>query len=334
MLALVLGGGNALGAYHGGIMEALEAAEVEPDWVAGSSIGAMMAALMAGNPPGQRTAAMREFWRRGEQLDGPASWVPESWRKAIHLTAALQARTTGRPALYHLRPSQLMGLEANPGLYDAAPMRRTIEDLVDFDLLNSGAVRVSVMAVDLESGLEHSFDTARERLTADHLMASAALIPDFPAVEIGGRAYVDGGLAANVPADLVLQEPPSGPLSCFIVDPFPRAAPRPRRLGDASERQSDLIFACQTSRTLRAMCQLWYARDAEAPGAVYQLAYASQPGETAMKGFDFSRTSLDRRWQSGRADMTAALERWRTHPPAGRGLAIHEPAVARELADA
>lgn len=334
MLALVLGGGNAVGAYHGGVVSALETAGVRPDWVAGSSIGAIMGALVAGNPPGRRTAAVREFWRRSGQSDGAASWVPEPWRKAMHVTAALQARTMGRPALYHLRMSQLIGLEPNPGLYDAAPMRRTIEELVDFELLNSGAVRVSVMAVDLETGLEHPFDTLRERLTADHFMASAALIPDFPAVGIGGRAYVDGSLAANVPMDLVLQEAPTAPLSCFTMDPFPRAALRPRRLGDASERQTDLIFASQTERTLRAMRQLWDLRDAQAPGAVYRLTYASQPGETAMKGFDFSRSSLDRRWQQGEADMAAALRQWRDHPPAGRGLAVHDAAALQEMSAA
>jgi len=366
VLALVLGGGNAVGAYHGGVVAAMEAAAVEPYWLAGSSIAAVMAALVAGNPHGQRTVAMREFWRRGTQLDGPASWVPEGWRKAIHMTAALQARTMGRPALYQPRLSQLIpartsfdplvpaakgrlsrvstrsrlvrtgitGLTLNPGMYDAAPMRCTIEDLVDFDLLNSGAVRVSVMTVDLESGLEHPFDTVRDRLTADHILASAALIPDFPAVEINGRAYVDGGLAANVPVDLVLQEPPSAPLACFSADPFPRAGPRPRRLGDAAERQTDLIFASQTERTLRAMQQIWDLRDADAPGAVYRLTYASQPDETAMKGFDFSQSSIERRWQQGETDMGTALRLWRDRPPFGRGLQVHDATASQVLADA
>lgn len=334
MLALVLGIGNAVGAYHGGVVAAMEAAAVEPYWLAGSSIGAVMAALVAGNPHGQRTAAMREFWRRGTQLDGPASWVPEGWRKAIYVTAALQARTMGRPALYQPRLFQLTGLTLNPGMYDAAPMRRTIEDLVDFDLLNSGAVRVSVMTVDLESGLEHPFDTVRDRLTADHILASAALIPDFPAVEINGRAYVDGGLAANVPVDLVLQEPPSAPLACFSADPFPRAGPRPRRLGDAAARQTDLIFASQTERTLRAMQQIWDLRDADAPAAVYRLTYASQPDETAMKGFDFSQSSIERRWQQGETDMGTALRLWRDRPPFGRGLQVHDATASQVLADA
>ena len=332
MLALVLGGGNALGAYHGGVIAALEAAGVEPDWVAGSSIGAVMAAIIAGNPPGQRVSAAREFWRRGSQADGGGSWVPDTWRKAMHMASALQARTLGRPNMYHLRLSQLLGVEDNPGLYDAAPMRRTIEDLVDFDLLNSGAVRLSVMTLDLETGLEHPFDTTQERITASHIMASTALIPDFPAVEIAGRAYVDGGLAANVPMDLVLLEHPGSPLSCFTVDPLPRAAPRPRRMGDAMQRQTDLTFTSQTERTLRSMCRLWDARKEDVPGAVYRLGYAAQPTETAMKGFDFSQSSLDRRWAQGEADMAAALRLWRSRPPAAPGLAVHDAAALPEPA--
>lgn len=332
MLALVLGGGNALGAYHGGVIEAAETAGLEPNWVAGSSMGAVMGALVAGNPPGRRTAAVREFWRRGASLDGAVSWVPDAWRKAFHAASALQARVLGRPSLYNLRLSQLLGVEANPGLYDAAPMRRTLEGLIDLDLMNTGPVRLSVMTVDLESGLETTFDTAHGRLTLDHIMASTALIPDFPAVEIGGRLYVDGGLAANVPADLVLQEPHKAALSCFTVDPLPRAAPRPHRLGDASQRQTDLIFACQTERTLRAMRQLWQARDGNAPGAVYRLNYPAQAGETAMKGFDFSQSSVERRWRQGLADMSAALRLWRDKPPVAPGLAVHEPASEPALA--
>lgn len=332
MLALVLGGGNALGAYHGGVVAAMEAEGVSPDWVAGSSIGAVMGALVAGNPPGRRTDAVREFWRRGTSIDGPASWLPDAWRKPFHATAALQARVLGRPGLYHLRLSELMGGDGRPGLYDVGPMRRTLTELVDFGLLNDGPVRLSVMTIDLATGLEAPFDTARERLTLDHLMASTALVPDFPAVAINGRHYVDGGLAANVPMDLVLEDPPTDAMSVFAVDPFPSAAPIPRRLGQASERQTDLTFASQTNRTLRAMRQLWDLRNADAPGAVYRISYGYQPGETAMKGFDFSQSSLDRRWAAGEADMRAALRTWRDAPPSGRGLRVHEPAPLPDAA--
>jgi NTE family protein len=322
MLALVMGGGNALGAYHGGVVEALAAQAVWPGWVAGASIGGVTAALIAGNTPERRLEAVREFWRRGAIGDGGASWVPESMRKPFHFTAALQARILGRPRLYYPRLGELLGGDGNPGLYDRAPMRRTLEALIDFDLLNNGPIRVSLLAVDVETGAEVAFDSARERLDLEHLMASSALIPDFPTVEIGGRALADGGLAANVPADLVLGEPASEALACFVADPFPIAAPRPRRLGDAAERQTDLTFACQTTRTLRAMRQLWEARN-NPPGSVYAISYAYQEGEVAMKSYDFAQTSLDRRWSRGRADMEQALAMWRAQPPNGPGLAIH-----------
>ena len=326
MLALVLGGGNALGAYHGGVVSAMEAAGVEPDWVAGSSIGAVMGAIIAGNPPGKREAAMREFWRRGASLlDGPASWLPDGWRKPFHTTAALQARIAGRPGLYHLRLSELLGGDGRPGLYDAGPMRRNLADLVDLDLMNSGRVRLTVMTVDLGTGEEQPFDTAHERLELDHILASTALIPDFPAVTINGRQYVDGGLAANVPMDLVLAPEPTEALSVFAADPLPSAAPLPRKLGEAAERQTDLIFASQTNRTLRAMHQLWELRNSDVPGAVYRISYAYQPGEVALKGFDFSHSSIERRWQAGQADMATAIQLWRASPPQGRGLQVHQP---------
>jgi NTE family protein len=204
-------------------------------------------------------------------------------------------------------------------------MRRAIGELVDFDRLNSGAMRLTALAVDVETGREAAFDTARGRVELDHLMASAALLPDYPAVEVDGRAYVDGGMAANVPVDLVLGEPPSEALSCFVADLFTASAPRPRRLGEANERQSDLIFAKQTDRTLRAMQQVWSLRQDMAPGAVYRLEYEYQQSEAALKSFDFSQSSLDRRWQRGEADMRVALALWRASPPAGTGLTIHPP---------
>lgn len=326
MIALVLGGGNALGAYHGGVAAALTAEAVEPGWIAGSSIGAVMGALMAGNPPERRLAAIREFWRRGAQADAAVSWVPEAWQKPLHMTAALQSRIAGRPLLYHLRLGELMGGIGDPGLYDAGPMRRALTELVDFDRVNDGPVRLSVLTIDLLSGTETPFDTAHERLGPDHIMASAALIPDFPPVEIGGRPYVDGGLAANVPVDLVLREPPDAPLACFAVDTFPMAAPRPQRLADASERQTDLLFASQTERTLRSMQRLWEWRPGGAPASVYRLNYAHQPSETALKGFDFSQSSLDHRWSRGERDMRAAVALWRASPPSGSGLALHSVA--------
>lgn len=324
-LALVMGGGNALGAYHGGVASALDAEGVWPHRVAGSSIGAVVGALLVGNPPERRVSAIREFWRQGAQPDGPASLVPEALRVPLHAAAALGTRLVGRPGLFYPRYAGLFGAGGNPSFYNLGPMRRTLEALVDFDRLNSGPVRLQVMSVDVETGEEVSFDTARERIGPDHILASAGLIPDYAPVEIGGRALVDGGLSDNVPADLVLQEDPGGPLACFVADLYPGAVPRPRRVAVAAQRQSDLIFRSQTERTLRFMRQIWDLRDSPHPGAVYRLEYPDTPGEIAFKSYDFSRSSLRRRWAQGERDMRAALRLWREQPPAGRGLRLHSP---------
>jgi predicted acylesterase/phospholipase RssA len=140
---------------------------------------------------------------------------------------ALQTRLAGRPAFFHPHLSFLSRLPHRIGLYGTDPMRRSLEKLIDFDLLNAGPTRLSVLAVDLRTGEEVAFYTTRTRLTVDHVMASAALIPDFPPVQIGERWPVDGGLAANVPIDVVLQDAGAGDLICYLVDLFPIDAPLP-----------------------------------------------------------------------------------------------------------
>ena len=322
MLALVLGGGNALGAYDAGACEALCAAGQHPGWVAGASMGAITAAILAGNPPERRAAALREFWAHAASPDAGAGWAPVPLRRPLHVAAAMEARLFGRPSVYRPR----LALAGGPGLYDAAPLRRTLERLLDFGRLNGGETRVSVLALDLETGEEVVFDTARDRIGPDHLLASAALIPDFPPVRIDGRLLVDGGLAANVPLDMVLDDPPAKAVACFAVDPFPRAAAAPRDLLDAAERQSDLVYASQTARSLRAHARLWEARARlgdPRTAAVFRLEYRADGSETAMKGFDFSASALRRRREAGRRDMQAALALWRDAPSAVPGLTVH-----------
>lgn len=323
--ALVMGGGNALGAYHGGVAAAMEAEGVWPNRVAGSSIGAVMGALIAGNPPERRVPAMREFWRRVTQPDAPALLVPEALRVPLHAAAAMGTRLAGRPGMFVPRYADLFGTGGDPSFYDAGPLRRSLEELVDFDLLNSGPIRFQLMAVDVETSEEVPFDTARDRIQADHVLASAALIPDYAPVEIGGRALVDGGLSDNVPTDLVLLEEPAGPVALFAVDLYPGAAPRPRSVAMAMQRLVDLIYRTHTDRTLRAMRAIWEARGGPHPGAVYRLEYPDTPGETALKSYDFSDSSLQRRWAQGERDMHTALRLWREQPPSGQGLRLHSP---------
>jgi NTE family protein len=317
--ALVLGGGNALGAYLAGAYDALHAAGETPDWIAGSSIGAITAALIAGNPAERRLERLRAYW----QAAAAPEWIPV-WRGGSQWAAALQARLLGRPTLF--RPSGAFRGET-VGLFDTAPLRRTLEALIDFDRLNGGTLRVSLQSVDLESGEAVAFDSARERLSIEHVLASAAMIPDFPPVRVGARWLVDGGLVANVPVDLVLDPLPDRDCVCYLVDLFPLTGPKPRDLAGMSMRQTDLIFACQTARTVRRLADLHAARaQSGAPHASIDLvaiAYRGYDDETALKSWDYAAETIARRWDAGRADMARALAAWRAAPPGTPGFRVH-----------
>ncbi|MGI4977462.1 MAG: patatin-like phospholipase family protein [Janthinobacterium lividum] len=322
-LALVLGGGNAVAAYDAGAYEALEQAGHVPDHLAGASAGAITAVLIAGNPPGQRVPALRAFW---DSVAAPQPAWPNPWARASQLADGVQARVFGRPAMFRPRLSALANPDAPPGLYDLAPLRATLARLVDLGRLNGGDIRVSVIAVDLCTGEDVVFDTASASITLDHVLASAALLPNFPPVAVDGRLLVDGGLAANTPAHLVF-DPPRDGLTCFVVDPFPLAAAPPASLLDAQERQSDLIFATQTRRALHAQRRLWSLEarlSPEAPprGTVWRLEYRAGKDETAIKGFDFGATVLRRRWKAGADDMRAALAAWDAWSPTAPGLTL------------
>ena len=168
-----------------------------------------------------------------------------------------------------------------------------------------------VVAVDVETGEEVVFDTRNERIGVEHLLASAALIPDFQPVKINGRVLVDGGLADNVPVDVVLSEPPDLPLTCFALDLFPTHALPPSHLLQAAQRQTDLMFANQTRRSLRDQQEIWRLRGPGHPASVHWLEYRGTSDEIAMKSYDFSGAILKRRWHIGEQDMRAALRTWR-----------------------
>ena len=318
--ALVLSGGNALGSYHGGVMEALLEAGEAPSWIASASIGAITAALIAGSPPEARIDRLRSFWR---EVSAP-NWLPAS-RRASQWLGAASSRLIGRPELFRLRLPLPSDQPDRVSLYDSSPMRRTLARLIDFERVNSGEMRLSVLAVDLRTGAEVVFDTAKDRIGLDHIMASAGLIPDFPPVQVEGRWLVDGGLGLNTPVDLVLEDPPA-PLTCFVSDLFPLQAELPRDISSLAQRQSDLIFAHQTERALH------HAARGRAAGPridLMRLAYAADAEETAMKAWDFSATSIDRRWEAGRRDTAAAIATLRALPNRQGGLQIHPPLAPR-----
>ena len=323
--ALVLCGGNALGAYHAGAWVALEDAGVEPCWIAGASIGAVTGAIIAGNPPGDRQRALGRFWDEATSFSVVDAFVPELVRRSAQFTQALSNRILGRPGLFLPRWPDVTGTDRRPGMFSALPMRRLLGGLIDFGRLNDGPIRLSVMTVDLATGDETIFDNRCGRLDLDHIMASTALLPDFPPVEIGERLLVDGGLSANMPVDAVLDEArrmtTPERLTVFAVDVFPSAAPLPRGFAQAAQRQNDLIFGSQSKKMLKAQMELW--RDRVPGGDVLLLTYEALEEETPLKGFDFSTHSLKRRWAAGRRNMQATIEVWRALPGKAPGLTIH-----------
>ncbi len=360
----MLSGGIALGAFDAGAYAALEdAGEPLPDWFVGASIGAVNAAIIAGNPPGRRVERLRRFWDSVVRDPTPATSfllgpppAEGAWRKAHNLASAFQAMLLGQPGLF--RPRLAMGerMGVAPALYDLQPLRERLPELIDFDRLNNGETRLSVAATDVVSGERVVFDTARggARIGPEHLAASCALLPLFAPVEIEGRLLGDGGLASNTPVDLVLDEPDAGNLLCFVVELFALRGSPPQTLAASVSRAADLAFGGQTRRILegrerehrlRALVRRLAGRlppelrndpevasilaEAEAGGArsatVLCVGYRAAADEARPgEAFDFSPATLANRWEAGARGMREALRRFGTSRPAAPGLVVHE----------
>lgn len=341
LTALVLQGGGALGAYQGGAYESLSAAGREPDWLAGISIGAINSALIAGNAPDQRAARLREFWQRiTAQVPSPAwagadgplrAWANDwaaAWGAAFGLPHFFQPRI-GKPGW--------PGAADAPSLYDTAPLRETLLELVDFDRINDGPTRLSVGAVDIESGNFVYFDSQQQRLGPEHIMASGALPPSFPAVVIEGRAYWDGGLVSNTPLRHIVENLNGRDATIFQVDLFSARGRVPRTLAEVSDRDKDIRYSSRTRaltdmlcerhemrRSLRELAALLPAgRRADARvtqllrklGAdepdptvtLVHLIHRHKGSETQARDYEFSSASMLEHWDAGRADMAHSL---------------------------
>jgi NTE family protein len=249
---LVLQGGGALGAYQAGAYEALCAANYAPQWVAGISIGAINSAIIAGNPPDLRVKRLRRFWELvSSRLTCPPLTNDGTSRKVFNEASAALVASMGVPGFFEPRfpPAVVMppGTLEAISIYDTSALRATLLELVDFDLLNSGAVRCSVGAVQVRTGNMKYFDTAYERLSPEHIMASGALPPGFPPVMIDGEPYWDGGLVSNTPLQYVLDG--SGPredMCVFQIDLFSARGLMPETLLDVAQREKDIRYSSRT----------------------------------------------------------------------------------------
>jgi NTE family protein len=249
-VVLVLQGGGALGAYQLGVYEAMHESGIEPDWVIGTSIGAINAALIAGNPPERRFQQLSEFWNRVSLQTWPDAAVA-IWPGLNKTLANLTTASHGIAGFFlpNLVPwFGPLGLIAPLGLdnasyYLAAPLRETLSSLVDFDLLNAERPRVTVGAVSACTGTMRYFDSRDQRLTVEHIMSSGALPPVFPAVRIEGEPYWDGGIYSNSPVEAVLDDKPRRSSVIFAVQMWNPIGPEPKNICQVSERQKDIQYA-------------------------------------------------------------------------------------------
>lgn len=306
---MTFAGGLGLGAYHAGVYESFAVRGLPLHWVSGSSAGAVTAALIGGNRESERIARLRSFWQN------PAMGFVETaqWRHLFGWMAAIQSRLFGRVGFFHPRLPSL-DLFRFRSLYDLSPMKERLTRLIDFGRLNSGELRVSIVATDIESGAPVIFDTSEVTLGMDHLLASCGFLPEFAPVEINGRLLGDGGLSLNAPFDPILGAPGKGDLMLYVVDLYARDGARPLSLEAAVERKNDLLFGNQTyirlsylaeNRALRRKEAA--ANEAEPEDRIVLLSYRpgmEEPGPE--KPFELSCSAFAQRWRAGQADMAFA----------------------------
>ncbi len=263
--ALVLQGGGALGAYQAGVYEALTEADFRPDWVAGISIGAINAAIIAGNAPEARVATLRSFWERvSVSLPVQLPFGNEQMRAFISGASAAWVATQGVTGFFRPRlPPPFLSFEGTQGaisFYDAKPLKETLEKLVDFDRINAKETRLSLGAVNVQTGMLHYFDNTDRTIRAEHVMASGALPPGFPPVEIDGQYFWDGGVVSNTPLEYVVDECSQQDLLVFQVDLFNAEGPLPRTMLDVMERMKDIQYASRTRHNTKAALQVHEAK--------------------------------------------------------------------------
>ena len=372
--ALVLQGGGALGSYQAGVYEGLAEAGIHPNWVAGISIGALNAAVIAGNPRERRIERLRAFWEficrqpwappTLPLLPAAPAELPDALRVAVDAVEATRAMLEGQNGFFVPRPWYWHAL-ASPGphtasFYDTRPLRATLERFVDFDRINGAAeMRVAVGAVNVRNGNLVYFDNAERTLRPEHFMASGALPPGFPAVEIDGEFYWDGGLVSNTPLHYVLATPPLRDALIFQIDLWSAVGAPPKDLLQVAVRQKDIQYSSRTRMITSAMNEQLkfrhllhqlmalvpeagrsstsYRRAAQlahtARRNVIHLIYRNKPYESYAKDYQFSMLTMNEHWASGLSDMRTTLQHrdWLQKPGEDEPFVTHD--VHRERRD-
>ena len=363
-IALVLQGGGALGAYQGGVYQALAEADLHPDWVAGISIGAVNSALIAGNPPEKRVERLREFWEIVSTAPFDVGYVPsieikdEFTHRWVNQLSSLGTLLGGAPGFFKPRvPPPFPLTPSSPDVlsyYDASPLRATLERLVDFDLINNAITRFSVGAVNVRTGNFVYFDNTKHDIGPEHIMASGSLPPGLPATEIQGEHYWDGGLVSNTPLERVLSGAPRQDTLAFQIDLFSASGRLPGNLIEADARQKDIRFSSRTRAAINQFKRAQLLRRAthhllerlpeelrqlpqanllagEADEKVYNiinLIYHTKNYEGVSQDYEFSRRTMEEHWQSGYNDAVRTLR----HPEVLQRPENHECVFTFDLA--
>jgi NTE family protein len=354
---LLLQGGGALGAYQAGAYEALDAGNHTPTWVVGVSIGAINASIIAGNAPEHRVSRLREFWHRVTSPTAPLKILPLTG--AIEKTiGAAGAVFGGQPGFF--RPWWPLDWMLHPpaSFYDTSGLEKTLCDLINFDLLNRGDIRLSVGAVHVETGNNLYFDNAKTEIGPQHIMASGALPPGFPAVSVDGEAYWDGGLVSNTPLTYFMDHQPRRDSLVFQVDLFPSRGKIPRMIDEVGEREKDIRYSSRTrlvtttetrQQNLRRQAGVFLdklppelkddpvARRMRAwacPARIdlVHLIYRPKEAQGSQKDYQFARAAIEQRWADGYADAGAAVAAapWLAPYPEAAGMRTFDVATGQE----
>jgi len=351
---LVLQGGGALGAYQVGVYEALAEAGVEPDWVVGTSIGAINAGLIAGSPKGERIDRLREFWKRVESSSSFSNFVPP-WMAAASRNAV--AVTSGVPSFFQPQPAAFLSPHVPLGpdaaaYYTTRPLAETLSELIDFEQLNSGDVRLTVGASKVSNSEMVYFDSRNMELDVRHIMASGALPPAFPAVRIDGELYWDGGILSNTPVEVVFDDNPRRSSLVLAVHIWNPHGPEPRSIWEVMNRQKDLQYSSRAMAQIKRQRQLHRMRhiiaelSAMVPPEmakdnsvaemrsygctttmhVVRLLAPALEYEDHSKDIDFSPEGIRQRREAGYRDTMVTLEQapWRGQFDPLEGFILHE----------
>jgi NTE family protein len=363
-VVLVFQGGGALGAYQAGVYQALHEAGIEPDWIIGTSIGAINASLIAGNEAPDRLRRLQEFWDR---MADKAFWnAAPAYARAAQPLSYWKALSYGIPGFFEPNPLAFLGphipLGADrAGYYSAAPLERTLLELVDFTLINRCKPRLTVGAAHVRTSQMRYFDGRDGEIGVKHIMASGALPPAFPGIRIDGELYWDGGILSNTPTEVVFDDTPRRNSLIFAVHMWNPTGIEPETIWEVLHRQKEIQYSSRIANHIARQTQIHRLRhvikqlldyipeglrDSEAVRAladygcltrmhVVRLLASRLNNEDYTKDVDFTPVGIRKRWAAGYAHARRAIELapWQAEFGPLDGVILHEPEDATRLYD-